>query len=445
MIRCLKQLWKDRRCNALVITAAALPLLIGSAGLATDTIQWAVWKRQLQRAADSAALAGVRGLVLGQTPIASCSTTGPVGRDLSLNNHVLLGNGNTNCVAQNPASWPNHANDPDAVTVTLSVQRQLGFSSLFITTAPTITASATAAVVATGEYCVVSLENTNATGLTYQGNATVDLGCGMVTNSRGSNAVSAGGSATVTASPIAAVGGIPDSSVFGPDTVLQPYTSPEEDPFASVNAPASSSYPSSNCPNLDVASNATKAASDFRENTDYRLMPGTTNMYCVSRMRLQGTAVLPSGVYIIDGGDFSAGAQANITCNGCTFVLTNRNTTGNTTIGSVDMNGGATLNLSYGSVAPYAGMLFYQDRRATLTNGAGQANQINGNSSSTFAGSFYFPSSRVIFNGTSGMTTNCVQLVGRQVSFSGNTTISNVCPSGYPGPEFDATTIRLLA
>ena len=51
--------WKDRRGNALVIAGAALPLLVGAAGLATDTIQWTLWKRQLQRAADSAAIAGV--------------------------------------------------------------------------------------------------------------------------------------------------------------------------------------------------------------------------------------------------------------------------------------------------------------------------------------------------------------------------------------------------
>ena len=53
-----KRLIKDKRGNALILAGAALPLVIGSAGLASDTIQWALWKRQLQRAADSAALAG---------------------------------------------------------------------------------------------------------------------------------------------------------------------------------------------------------------------------------------------------------------------------------------------------------------------------------------------------------------------------------------------------
>ena len=40
MIAFIKKLWRDKRGNALVIVAAAMPLVLGSAGLASDTIQW---------------------------------------------------------------------------------------------------------------------------------------------------------------------------------------------------------------------------------------------------------------------------------------------------------------------------------------------------------------------------------------------------------------------
>ena len=59
MISFFKKVWGDKRGNSLAIAAASFPLIIGAAGLATDTIQWTLWKRQLQRAADSAAIAGV--------------------------------------------------------------------------------------------------------------------------------------------------------------------------------------------------------------------------------------------------------------------------------------------------------------------------------------------------------------------------------------------------
>ena len=39
MFGMLKRIWRDRRGNALVIAGAALPLIVGSAGLESDSIQ----------------------------------------------------------------------------------------------------------------------------------------------------------------------------------------------------------------------------------------------------------------------------------------------------------------------------------------------------------------------------------------------------------------------
>jgi hypothetical protein len=36
---------RDWRGNVFVMAAAGIPVLIGAAGLATDTIQWYLWKR----------------------------------------------------------------------------------------------------------------------------------------------------------------------------------------------------------------------------------------------------------------------------------------------------------------------------------------------------------------------------------------------------------------
>src|SRR5215203_6383447 len=87
MRKLLRKLWNDDRGNALLIAGAALPLIIGSAGLASDTVQWTLWKRQLQRAADSAALAGVYAKVqdaAGQT------ASQAVDADLLVNNHTNI-------------------------------------------------------------------------------------------------------------------------------------------------------------------------------------------------------------------------------------------------------------------------------------------------------------------------------------------------------------------
>src|SRR3990170_8955802 len=77
-----RKLWNDDRGNALIIAGAALPLLVGSAGLATDTIHWTLWKRELQRAADSAAIAGVYQRVQGAS---DSEAEAAVAHDLTIN------------------------------------------------------------------------------------------------------------------------------------------------------------------------------------------------------------------------------------------------------------------------------------------------------------------------------------------------------------------------
>ena len=154
----LKKLWRDRRGNALVIAGAALPLIVGSAGLASDTIQWALWKRQIQRMADSGAMAGAYAKVRGNTVdncsnVASATYTSPVAYDVRKNNHLPQ---TPVCSATNPPSTGGYTADANAVRVTVSMQRALSFSGMFMTAAPNITGTATATIVPGGKYCVVS-------------------------------------------------------------------------------------------------------------------------------------------------------------------------------------------------------------------------------------------------------------------------------------------------
>src|SRR6476619_6240631 len=169
MIAFMKSLWRDKRGNALVIAAAALPLVLGSAGLASDTIQWALWKRQLARAADSAALAGVYSIVEADGDRGNVSTS--VDKDLTYNSHIAY---TTTKVVGAPTSgtW---ATDPFAVQVAISVQKKLNFSGMFMSFTPTITATSTATVVPSGNYCVISLEDQAATGIDATGSTTVNL------------------------------------------------------------------------------------------------------------------------------------------------------------------------------------------------------------------------------------------------------------------------------
>ena len=435
MIKFFRKLWRDRRGNALVIAGAALPLVIGSAGLASDTIQWVLWKRQLQRAADSAAIAGVYATMQNQTNSTTQSVAAAVNTDVDkVDSFRRPGAVTTHpgyvLQAEPVITFPTITNTANAVKVVLSVQKSLGFSGVFVSSAPVITASATAATVKTGVYCVVSLENTSATGITATGNSDIDLGCGMITNSTSLNAAIATGSSSVEATPIAAVGDIQDSDHWN-DAELLPFTVAEADPFASVEVPAFTGC-QGNTNKLQITSGQT-----YDHHTD-------TGIVCFSDMSLNGNVTLGNATYVIDSGDISIGAQANVSCSGCTFVLTNSNSgTSGIQIGNVNINGGAHLDLTAPTSGDFDNILFYQDRRAE--SGSSQTNLINGNSGSIFAGAFYFPTRTLDINGTSDLTFNCGQFVARTVNFSGNGSITNTCTGGYGDDEITGNHVRLVA
>ncbi len=62
MLNSIRRTFRELRAgtsgNATLLVALGMPVLIGGSGLAVDTAQWYMWKREIQYAADQAALAG---------------------------------------------------------------------------------------------------------------------------------------------------------------------------------------------------------------------------------------------------------------------------------------------------------------------------------------------------------------------------------------------------
>ena len=423
MLKAFRKLWDDRRGNALIIAGAALPLLVGAAGLATDTIQWALWKRQLQRAADSAALAGVYDRIYHDGSTGNVAVA--VSYDLGKNDHTGI-----TLMGAPTVDYPAGTNWTNPVRVKLDLQKKLGFSSLFLSSPPVITARATGATVATGVYCVVSLVDTGTTGITASGNSNIDLGCGMITNSTSLTAAIATGSSTVHATPVAAVGDIGGGNWGGAE--LLPFTVKQPDPYEDVNVPTFS----------PCKGNTNQIKISNPGDTIDRSTDAAGSVQCVSDIDVNGTLKLGAATYVIDGGDFSAGAQAKISCTGCTIILTNSDG-GSAPIGTADINGGAQINMTAPSGGTYDGLLFYQDRRAAES--ATTVNKINGNSASVLGGAFYFPRQKLQINGDSGLHLTCGQFVSYVVDFAGNGSINNTCTGGYDDNIIMGQHVRLVA
>jgi Flp pilus assembly protein TadG len=426
MRRLFRNLWNDDRGNALIIAGAALPLLVGSAGLATDTIHWTLWKRELQRAADSGAIAGVYDRLQRNS---TENTRNAVLHDLELNHHTgeIGGTALTFVTTYPKVTYPADSGvKVKQVKVELAVRKVLPFSSLFMTQAPLIHASATAASVpGSDEFCVVSLEtNAKNTGILISGNAGISMDCSFMSNSPSANSAYAKGSAEVYAQSVAAVGGIQESTNWHVDS-YDPYSPAVADPFANVT-------PSPNdmkcAGRWKTQGGKTTWENDvLNETTDFANAKDSNGnkANCWSSMSVSSgkSLTLPNGTYYINGGD--AFIQGDLTCSSCTIVLTNKSTSPTATIGQFKVNASSKINITApsGSTEYYKGIAIYQDRRAPSS--ASTVNKINGNSNSQITGSLYFPNQELQYNGTGNTAGTCTLFVSRRIDFSGNSVTLN--------------------
>jgi Flp pilus assembly protein TadG len=431
-LQTLKDLRSCKRGNALIMVAATAPLLIGASAIGLDSISVTVAKRQLQRVADSAAMAGASARAQRQTTAAAEAA---VDRDLSHNNNMILA---TPRLVENAPSVGAFANNDRAVRVVLRATRSVPFISFFTGSTMDVEVEATAAAVPDGTYCVVTLENSGVTGVTFAGNATVNLGCGVATNSTGASAITVNGNPNVTASPIAARGGVPPASSFLGTTVVIPNAPMQLDPYANLANPT---LPTS-CANKTVV--------DTGKNDPFV----TINPGCYRGLDLKGNVTLNPGTYFIDGDELSFGSQADVQGSGVTFVLTSSNIVSNpSSVAGLRMNGGASVRLTAPTTGPYANLLIYQDRRAGTSEAAADGetdaskadkSHINGGSNSILDGAIYMPRAQVTFNGGSGLDVRCLRLVTLRVRFSGNTAMNNNCPTDDPRRGYAGLTIRLV-
>lgn len=440
-----KRLWNDKRGNIMVLGAAAMPLIVGFAGLATDTIQWTLWKRELQRAADSAAMAGVYERNGGASEE---ETVTAVDHDLTLNHKTGI------ALLNDPeVEFPDDAGDMrNQVQVTLAVQKRLPFSSLFMSSPPVIEATATAASVpGSDEYCVVSLENTNRAGIIIGGNANIEMDCGMISNSPAANsALSNGSASSVTASVIAAVGDVQESTRWNVEK-YDPYVTPIDDPYADVTVDRTQMNcfgPGNKFPLLGTStSNNFNGANATTTLANARTTMPTANCFRGLTVGSGQTLTLPAGTYYIGQGGMNV--QGTLTGTNVTIVLTNNVGATGTSVGQLDVNATASMNITAptDSSNPYRGVAIYQDRAAGDSN---QTNKINGNATNNIIGAVYFPKQEIVYNGTGTSTFMCTRLVGRRVTFSGNSSISNkfaaaaACPNIGP-PIEGGRRVRLVA
>jgi len=349
------------------------------------------------------------------------------------------------------------------VQVTLRVQQRLPFSSLFMSTAPTIQAVATAGAVSYGGTpCMLAL-NTTGTAINNSGNKTVSAPtCIFYSDSASSNSAAAGGSSAITAKAVAGVGGIQSSNNWNVQSYL-PYSPSLPDPLAPPSTTAVTPDPADmKCAghwstsgnngsgggsgNVSVwVNDALTDSTDMSAAVDASGNPANcwTSMSVGSNRSLTVPNSYNGPIYI-NGGNVDL--QGAFTCGSCTIVLTNKDTSNTATIGTFSSNAQATNNITAPTTGTYRGIAVYQDRRAT-----GNIDRINGGTNNVVNGVVYFPNDTLWLNGTGNSVSLCAMYVAKNLVFNGNSTIAissaaDAACFGIGLPNTQSTTIvRLIA
>jgi hypothetical protein len=410
----LRRLVPDQRGNVAMVVAAVFPLLIAGAGLAIDGVEWMLQKREIQAAADGAAMAGVYSLISSQDLENAVSRSA-----------MQTGNVPDNASIQAKQAPPGHEGDPFAVSVTIAAPAQMTFSSMFMKHPPVINAVATATVVKNGRYCAFALgDMDDEPGVVLRPNSEVQADCGVSTNASGKRALEADGESTIAAKALRAYGSIGDQQA-ALKSGMREHALMQDDPLADTDPPL---VPNTGCPNITINPDAKETALD----------PG-----CYANMMLNGPVRLQDGEYILNKGNFIVGPHGHVSCDACTIFLTSESAaTDAGSIGKVDISSDATVQMSATREGPNAGILFYQDRHAA-TDLPGNENRLGGSSFSKLSGLIYFPSQTVYVDGNMRPDIQCTRFIARRLVFAGQVYIGESC-DGLDKVTFAVTEVRLV-
>ena len=431
---CGSRLLRERRAAVALVTAVTFPLMLGFVGLASEAAMWMLIRRTMQTASDAAAYSAVVSLEKGGPAcieaLAVAAADGFVSSHVDCTDTCSDGSSKCNvcdpgttstCVNVNipPLSGPNTSvagaveviiNQPQAGSIPdfIAGFYRLGQGAVSIG-ARSVAASpfpvqnpgspgpsgSNACTPSQPSACVLALDsNLSDNGLTAAGGGSATLQCDFVDNS---NLKLQDAAAIINAS-----GGLVRGSVSNSGTLTP-------NPPGTLNSPISDPYAGTPVPSCNCCSTGTCA------NTGNSTLSG---VYCGAphysghpAVTLSGTATMCGGTLKIDGGTFTGTG---------TIILS-----GNPSLGyaNIDMNGGATLNMSAPTSGTYAGLLIYQDPNAPTNN----LNKINGTAGSSYTGAIDFPNGGLTYTGNSAATAGCTQLIGYQVTFTGSSSISDYC------------------
>jgi Putative Flp pilus-assembly TadE/G-like len=397
--------------QVMVLICVSLVALVGMIAIVADFSFMQHQRNMMQTAADSAAMAGAQELKYSDVVAA--------GKADAASNGYTDGRGSVTVAINNPPSTGPNASNSAYVEAIVSKPEPTYFLRVLGLRSMTVSARAVA-YQGTGPNCIYVTNPSAPAAMSNSGNVTVHSNCGLLVDSSASDGLTANGSVTITAPTIGVVGNY--VATGGASFTPTPKTGviAASDPLAYVQAPTVGS-----CAHTSLSFNGNTGSAG----APYQLYPGT---YC-GGISINGNAWLHfnPGTYILAGGGMSISSNTVMSGTGVTFY----NTTGLGGYGPISMNGNTAANFSAPTTGPLAGILFFQDR--SIPSSAA-ASTISGNSTSTFDGALYFPTTQLTFNGNSSANGYSI-VVANRLLLSGNSSIGDNYSSLPGGSPIKAT------
>jgi Flp pilus assembly protein TadG len=385
--------WKSQPGNIAIISALAMPCLVGFCGMGADVGYWYYRQRVVQAAVDVTAYDAIVAMAAGAS---TATIKAGASSDASANGWK---SSSGKITVNMPPTTGTHK-DANSAEIIITENEPRFFTEIFSHSTVKISGRAVASYTGVGNACMLALNKTAKNAFQFWGHNTSTLkNCNAVSDSLNAQGLSVGGNSNVTAPCLISAGGVYVTSTLTLTSCHAAISHAQytPDPYKSVAAPT-------------IPKNCTNA-------------PGGKGNYSPGRycggLSIKDTRTLNSGVYIIDGGKLDLNASANITGTGVMFYLTN---------GAVlNFNGNAQFNLTAPTTAPYvggqAGMLFFSDRSQANAN-----QSFNGTSNSVLTGALYFPTQALTINGDYNGKNGCMQVVADTITYSGNATLTSTCP-----------------
>jgi Flp pilus assembly protein TadG len=416
----LRDVLTNRRGDIIILFALMLPILVGMVGLGVEVGSWYFAKRNLQSAADAAAVAALFEVRSGS----SDALIEEKAKEEATANGWDETAGDT-LVSSSPPLTGAFEGDTQAVEVTVTKPINLLFASLFLGETVTANARAVARLQKSSEACILALNTTASAAINVSGNVDVTLnGCSIAANSNSSEAIDGNGSVELTTDCATTVGG---TDLVEPQLTLTTCTAP-------VTGALPIDDPYEDTPEPDVPADCDEDG--FTNTTgDVTVSPGR---FCNGFGANGGTVTMNHGLYIIDQGNFNVNGNATLQLTsdsaddgnpGVTIILLD-SSGGDDPARVNNINGGAIVNLTARAEGVYAGLLFYQVKSAETTD----TNTFNGGPNISLEGAIYIPKEAVQTGGNSALTGGCIHIVASTVSFQGDANFSNNCDSSGTTP-----------